>query len=112
MKSVSRLFRDWIFSNSLIVIFLLLAGSMLVLTPEEQKFCGHCVTFAFLAVPALIFILQDFLISEENVKEHDNLFATKFVSLLRTGEYLICGKRLSVNTVPTIRCDMYLQDFC
>ena len=69
MKSVSRLFRDWIFSNSLIVIFLLLAGSMLVLTPEEQKFCGHCVTFVFLAVPALIFILQDFLISEENVKE-------------------------------------------
>ena len=64
MKSVSRLFRDWIFSNSLIVIFLLLAGSMLVLTPEEQKFCGHCVTF-----------------------EQDNLFATKFVSLLRTGEY-------------------------
>ena len=49
MKSVSRLFRDWIFSNSLIVIFLLLAGSMLVLTPEEQKFCGHCMTFAFLA---------------------------------------------------------------
>ena len=87
MKSVSRLFRDWIFSNSLIVIFLLLAGSMLVLTPEEQKFCGHCVTFSFLAVPALIFILQDFLISEENVKEQDNLFATKFVSLLRTGEY-------------------------
>ena len=87
MKSVSRLFRDWIFSNSLIVIFLLLAGSMLVLTPEEQKFCGHCVTFVFLAVPALIFILQDFLISEEKVKEQDNLFATKFVSLLRTGEY-------------------------
>ena len=56
MKSVSRLFRDWIFSNSLIVIFLLLAGSMLVLTPEEQKFCGHCVTFVFLAVFSCVFL--------------------------------------------------------
>jgi hypothetical protein len=55
MKSVSRLFRDWIFSNSLIVIFLLLAGSMLVLTPEEQKFCGHCVTFVFFSGPCVDF---------------------------------------------------------